>query len=89
MCIDVDYDGDEANQRRSAFGVGVMLGDTAVNAFNSINSMAQHHVSLSTIDSEAEYVAMAQGSKTVLFRRGVLVFLLHVPKLVERLIDFL
>ena len=60
-------------------GVVVMLGCTAVIA----SSVTQHCVTLST--SEAEYVAMAQGSKTALFTRAVLAFLL--PQLVGRIID--
>ena len=50
-------------------GVAVMLGGTAVIA----SSTTQLRVTLST--SEAEYVAMAQGTKTALFIRAVLAFL--------------
>ena len=47
------------------------------------SSTTQHCVTLST--SEAEYVAIAQGTKTALFTRAVLVFLR--PRLVGRIID--
>ena len=75
---DADYV-DKANDRRSVSGVAVMLGGTSVIA----SSTTQHCVILST--SETEYVAIAQGAKTVLFTRAVLAFLR--PRLVGRIID--
>ena len=64
--LSVYVDGDYANKdndRRSVSGVAVLVGGTVVNA----SSTTQHCVTLST--SEAEYVAMAQGAKTVLFTK--------------------
>ena len=58
-----------------------MLGGTSVIA----SSTTQHCVTLST--SETEYVAMAQGAKTVLFTRAVLAFL--QPQLVRRITHLL
>ena len=78
--VDADY-ADKANNRRSVFGVAVVLGGTAVIA----SSTTQHCVTLST--SEAEYVVMAQGAKTALFTREVLAVL--QPQLVGRIIDLL
>ena len=51
------------NDRRSLSEVAVMVGGTVLNA----SSTTQHCVTFSTINSEAEYVAMAQGAKTALF----------------------
>ena len=66
--VDADY-ANKDNDRRSVFGVAVMVGGTVVNA----SSTTQHCITLST--SEAEYVAMAQGVKTALFTKAVLDFL--------------
>ena len=66
--VDADY-ANKDNDRRSVFGVAVMVGGTVVNA--SITT--QHCVTLST--SEEEYVAMAQGVKTALLAKAVLDFL--------------
>ena len=58
--VDADY-ANKDNDRRSVSGVAVMVGGTVV---VNASSTTQHCVTLST--SEAEYVAMAQGAKTVL-----------------------
>ena len=76
--VHADY-ANKDNDRRSVFGVAVMVGGTVVNA----SSTAQHCVTLST--SEAEYVAMAQGAKTALFTKAVLDFL--QPELANKTID--
>ena len=65
MYVDADY-ANKDNDKRSVSRVAVMVGGTVVNA----SSTTQHYVTLST--SEAEYVAMAQGAKTVLFTKAVL-----------------
>ena len=64
---DVDY-ADEANDRRSAFGITVTLGGTVV----SHASKTQHVVSLST--SEAAYIVAWDRVKKVVFVRAVLFF---------------
>ena len=66
--VDADYARKEAD-RRSISGVAVMLGGAAVYA----TSRTQHCVTLST--TEAEYVAMAEGTKEGLFVRSVLLFM--------------
>ena len=67
LFADADY-ADRCNDRRWVSGAAFMLENTAVNA----SSTTQHCVTLST--SEAEYVAMAHGSKTVLAIKAVLDF---------------
>ena len=62
------YYADRCNDRRSVSGVVVMLGNTAV----SVSSTTQHCVTPST--SEAEYVAIAHGTKTALAIKAVLDF---------------
>ena len=78
LFADADYV-DRCNDRRSVSGVAVMLGNTAVNA----SSTTQHCVTIST--SEAEYVAMADGTKTALTIKAVLDFV--QPYLSVRAID--
>ena len=78
LFADGDY-ADKCNDRRSVSGVAVMLGNTAVSA----SSTTQRCVTLST--SEAEYVAMAHGAKTVLAIKTVLDFV--QPHLSGRAID--
>ncbi|CAM9881234.1 unnamed protein product [Ascophyllum nodosum] len=68
LFADADYAG-IFNDRRSVFGVLVMLGNTAMSA----SSTAQHCVTLST--SEAENVAMTHGAKTALAMKAVLDFI--------------
>ena len=65
---DADYASKEAD-RRSISGVAVMLGNTAVYA----TSRTQHCVMLST--TEAEYVALAEGTKERMFVRSVMSFM--------------
>ena len=78
--VDADY-ANKDNDRRSVSGVAVMVGGTVVNA----SSTTQHRVTLST--SEAEYVAMAQGTKTALStKKAVLDFL--QPGLASETFDF-
>ena len=76
--VDADY-ANKDNDRRSVSGIVVMVGGTVVNA----SSTKQPCVTLST--SEAEYVAMAQGAKTALFRKAVMDFL--QPELAHETID--
>ena len=64
---DVDY-ADEANDRRSVFGIAVTLGGTVV----SHASKTQHVVSLLT--SEAAYIVAGDRVKKVVFVRAVLSF---------------
>ena len=78
MYVDADY-ANKDNDRRSVSGIVVMVGGTVVNA----SSTKQPCVTLST--SEAEYVAMAQGAKTALFRKAVMDFL--QPELAHETID--
>ena len=80
LSVYVDADcANKDNDRRSVSGVAMMLGGTFVNA----SSTTQHCVPRSI--SEAEYVAMAQGAKTVLFTKTVLDFL--QPELASEAID--
>ena len=65
LFADADY-AVRCNDRRLVSGVAVMLGYAAMSA----SSTTQHCVTLST--SEAEYVAMAYGAKTVLAIKAVL-----------------
>ena len=65
---DADYASKETD-RRSISGVAVMLGNAAVYA----TSRTQHCVTLST--TEAEYVALAEGTKERVFVRSVMSFM--------------
>ena len=65
---DADYAA-ASNDRRSVWGVAVVLGDTAI----SWKSSAQKCVTTATC--EAEYVALCDAAKKVIFERVVLVFL--------------
>ena len=65
---DADY-ANKDNDRRSVSGVAATVGGTVVNA----SSTTQHCVTLSL--SEAEYIAMAQGAKTALFKKTGVGFL--------------
>ena len=67
LFADADY-ADRCNDRRLVSGVAIMFANTAVSA----SSTTQHCVTLST--SEAEYVAMAYGTKIDLAIKAVLDF---------------
>ena len=62
--VDADY-ASQSNWRRSVSGVAVMLGGAVISA----TSTTKHCVTLST--SEAEYVAITQGARMVLFTKAV------------------
>ena len=76
--VDADY-ASQSNWRRSVSGVVVMLGGTVISA----SSSTQHCVTLST--SEAEYVAITQGARMILFTKAVLEFL--QPQISGRTVD--
>ena len=76
--VDADY-ASQSNWRRSVSGVAVMLGGAAISA----TSTTQHCVTLST--SEAEYVAITQGARMILFTNAVLEFL--QPQISGRTVD--
>ena len=77
--VDADY-ANKGYDRRSMSGVAVMVGGTNVNA----SSTTQHCVTLST--REAKYVALAQGAKTALFTKTVVLDFLQ-PELASETID--
>ena len=68
VLADADYVA-ASNDRRSVSGVAVILGDTVI----GWKSFTQKCVT--TVTFEAEYVALCDASKEVLFMRTVLVFL--------------
>ncbi|CAN0238053.1 unnamed protein product [Pylaiella littoralis] len=75
---DANY-AEKADDRKSVSGVAVIVGNSTVNWVSS----TQKIVTLST--TEAEYVALADGVKEVLFLKSVLSFI--VPTLSEKMFE--